>query len=137
LKWDAALQKENIENASQILAPRPKPLPRSLDSNGSRNPLSSISNDFLSLISDITAKPMQSLTKKQCLTLYDLNEVMVSYAATNKESECAFQSYMNTKMEVKKSKIDLERGEMELEKEKLVAEKRPYILQILEKKMRG
>jgi len=137
LKRDAALQKENIENASQFLAPHPKPLPRSLDGNGNRNPLSSISNDAPYLISETTAKPMQSLTKKQRLTSYDLNEVMVSYTATNKESERTFQSYMNTKMEVEKNKIELEKEKMELEKEKLVAEKRQYIVHILEKKMRG
>jgi hypothetical protein len=62
---------------------------------------------------------------------------MVSYAATNKESERTFQSYMNTKMEVEKNKIELEKEKMELEKEKLVAEKRQYIVHILEKKMRG
>jgi hypothetical protein len=28
LNWDAALQKENIENALQFLAPHPKPLPQ-------------------------------------------------------------------------------------------------------------
>jgi hypothetical protein len=42
LKRDAALQKENIENTLQFLAPHPKPLPCSLDSNGNHNPFSSI-----------------------------------------------------------------------------------------------
>jgi hypothetical protein len=112
------------------LAPHPKPLPRSLDSNGKHNPLSAITNDVTSLISETSAKPVQSLTKKQHLTSFDLNEVMVSYTATNKESERTFQSYMSTKMEAEKSKI-------ELEKEKLVAEKCRYILHVLEKKMRG
>jgi hypothetical protein len=48
---------------------------------------------------------------------------MVSYTATNKESERTFQSYMNTKMEEEKSKIELE-----MEKKQLVAEKCRYIL---------
>jgi hypothetical protein len=38
--------------------------------------------------------------KRQRLTLYDTNAVMVSFAAMNKESEGAFQDFMKTKMEV-------------------------------------
>jgi hypothetical protein len=53
---------------------------------------------------------------------------MVSYTATNKESERTFQSYMNTKMEEEKGKIELEKEKMELEKKQLVAEKCRYIL---------
>jgi len=116
LKQDAALHKENIKNASKFLGSHPRPIPCSLKSNGSHIPLSSLTNNAPSLISETTAKTVQSLTKKQCLTSYDWNEVTVSYIATNKESKHTFQSYMKTQMEVEKEK-------MELEKEELVTEK--------------
>ena len=92
------LEKENINNASQFLAPHPQPLPRSADI--SRNPLSSLSNEVPSLISEMSPKVIG--TNKQPLKSYDTNDVMVSFAAVNKESEVAFQDFMRTKMEVER-----------------------------------
>ncbi len=67
LKHDNLLEKENINGASQFLAPHPQPLPHSTDTH---NPLSSLSNEIPSLVSEISPKP--TTTKKQPLTSYDI-----------------------------------------------------------------
>jgi hypothetical protein len=41
-------------------------------------------------------------TKKQRLTLYDTNNVMISFALVNKDSEVAFQDLIKTKMDVER-----------------------------------
>jgi hypothetical protein len=58
------LEKENITNASQFLAPHPQPLPCSVDI--SCKPLSSLSNEVPSLVTEISPKVIG--TKKQHLT---------------------------------------------------------------------
>ena len=118
LRRDNLQDKENVNNASQFLAPNPQPLPRSLDT---RNPLSSLTNEVPSLVTEISPKPTG--TKKQRLTSYDTNDVMVSFAAINKESEVAFQDLMRTKMEV--------------ERDKVASEKRHYMMFLIEKKASG
>jgi hypothetical protein len=104
-RCDNLLEKENVNNASQFLAPHPQPLPRSADI--SCNPLSSLSNEVPSLVTEISPKVIG--TKKQRLMTYDMNDVMVSFAAVNKESEVAFQDFMRTKMEVEKDKVASEK----------------------------
>ncbi len=119
LKRDNAQDKENVDNASQFLAPHPRPLPRSADVT--RNPLSSLSNEVPSLISETSLKP--TTTKKQRLTSYDTNDIMMNFASLNKDSELAFQDLLKTKMEV--------------EKDKAASEKRRYIMFLIEKKACG
>jgi hypothetical protein len=119
LKRDNLQDKENVDNASQFLEPHPQLLPRSTDITS--NPLSSLTNEVPSLISEISPKP--TITKKQRLTSYDTNDVMVSFASVNKESEVAFQELMKTKMEV--------------EKDKVASEKRRYLMFLIEKKASG
>jgi hypothetical protein len=112
-------EKENVNNASQLLAPHPQPLPRSADI--SRNPLSSLTNEVPLLVTDISPKPTG--TKKQRLMSYDTNNIMVSFAAINKEIEVAFQDLMRTKMEV--------------ENDKAASEKHRYLMFLIEKKASG
>ena len=119
LKRDNLQDKENVDNASQFLAPHPQPLPRS--SGVLRNPLSSLTNEVPSLVNEISPKPTG--TKKQRLTSYDTNDVMVSFAAVNKESEVAFQEFLKSKIEV--------------EKEKVASDKRRYMMFLIEKKESG
>ncbi len=83
LKHDNLLEKENVNNISQFLAPHPQPLPCSADI--SHNPLSSLTNEVPLLVSEILPKP--TMTKKQHLTSYDTNDVMINFAAVNKESK--------------------------------------------------
>ncbi len=45
------------------------------------------------------------MTKKQWLSSYDMNDVMISLASVNKDSEIAFQDLMRTKMEAEKDKV--------------------------------
>ncbi len=116
LQHDNILDNENISNASQFLAPHPQPLPRSADIG--HNPLSSLSNEVPSLTSKIS--PKQTGTKKQRLTSYDTNVVMISFASVKKDSEIAFQDLMKTKMEV--------------EKDKVASEKHRYLMLLIEKK---
>jgi hypothetical protein len=118
LKCDNLQEKKNVNVASQFLAPNPQPLPRSSDT---RNPLSSLSNEIPSLVNEISPKPTG--TKKQRLTSYDTNDNMINFSAVNKDSEIAFQNLMKTKMEV--------------EKEKVAANKRRYMMFLIEKKESG
>jgi len=118
LRRDNLQDKENVNNASQFLAPNPQPLPRSSDT---RNPLSSLSSEIPSLVNEISPKPTG--TKKQRLTSYDTNDVMINFATVNKESEIAFQNLMKTKMEV--------------EKDKVASDKRRYMMFLIEKKESG
>ena len=119
LKRDNLQDKENVDNASQFLAPHPQPLPRSTDIT--RNPLSSLSNEVPSLVREISPKPTG--TKKQWLSSYDTNNIMVNFASVNKDSELAFQDLLKTKMEV--------------EKDKAASEKRRYMMFLIEKKASG
>jgi preprotein translocase subunit SecD len=115
------LEKENIQNASNFLAPNPQPLPRSSDVT--QNPLSAISNEAPTLVNDdVPPKPTIG-TKKQRLTSYDTNEVMVSFATSNQQSEVAFQDYM--------------RSRIKWEKEKAAIEKRRFLMFLIEKKASG
>ncbi len=61
--------------------------------------------------------------KKQHLTSYDTNEVMVSFAASNQESELAFQELIKSKLE--------------MEKEKATIEKQQFLMFLIEKKASG
>jgi hypothetical protein len=107
LQHDNMLEKENIHNASHFLAPNPQPLPRT--SETIHNPLSSISNEAPALVNDeMSPKPLIG-TKKQCLTLFDTNEVMVSFAASNQQFELTFQEMMKCKMEAEKEKATIEK----------------------------
>ena len=90
IKRDNLLDKENVANASQFLAPNPQPLPGSVAVT--RHPLSAISNEAL-VNDEVSPKPPIG-TKKQRLTSYDTNEVMISFATVNKSSELAFQEMM-------------------------------------------
>jgi hypothetical protein len=119
LKRDNLQDKENVNNASQFLAFHPQPLPRSSDVT--RNPLSSLSNEVPSLVSDISPKP--ATTKKQRLTSYDTNDIMVNFASVNKDSELAFQELLKAKIET--------------EKDKAASEKRRYMMFLIEKKASG
>jgi hypothetical protein len=63
LRRDNLLEKENIQNASNFLAPNPQPLPCSSDVI--QNPLSAISNEAPALVNnDVSPKPTVG-TKKQ------------------------------------------------------------------------
>ncbi len=117
LRCDNLLEKENINNTSQFLAPNPPPLPRA-----TRNPLSAISNEAPALVNEVSPKHIG--TKKQHLTLYDTNEVMVSYAASNKELELAFQELMKSKLETEKEKPTIKKRQflMFLIKKRLVVQ---------------
>ena len=107
IRCNSLLDKENVHNASQFLAPNPQPLPHS--GTLTHNPLSTISNEAPALVNDeMSPKPLIG-TKKQCLTLFDTNEVMVSFAASNQQSENAFQDYMWSKMETEKEKAAIEK----------------------------
>ncbi len=117
-RLDNLKEKENIDDASQFLALHPQPLPHSLDTC---NPLSSLTNEVPSLVNEISPKPTG--TKKQRLTSYDTNDVMVSFAAVNKESEVAFQEFLRSKIEV--------------EKEKVASDKHCYMMFLIEKKESG
>jgi hypothetical protein len=117
LKHDNLLEKENINVASQFLAHHPQPLPHSTDTC---NPLSSLSNEIPSLVSKISPKP--TTMKKQRLTSYDTNNVMINFAAVNKDSGIAFQNLMKTKMEVEKE---------------VAFDKRRYVMFLIEKKESG
>jgi hypothetical protein len=96
IKRDNLLDKENVANASQFLAPIPQPLPHSVAVT--RHPLSAISYEAPALVNDeVSPKPLVG-NKKQCLTSYDTNEVMLSSAASNQSSELAFQEMMKCKI---------------------------------------
>jgi hypothetical protein len=70
-KWQ---DKENVTNASQVLVPKPQPLPSTADF--SCNPLSSLlTNRAPSLVSKLS--PKLTGMRKQILTSYDTNKVMV------------------------------------------------------------
>ncbi len=85
------------------------------------NPLSAISNEGSVLVNEVSPKPVG--TKKQRLSSYDTNEVMVSFAALNQESELAFQELMKSKLE--------------MEKEKATIEKQRFLMFLIEKKASG
>ena len=88
IRRDNLLDKENVANSTQFLAPNPQPLPRSVAVT--RHPLSAISNEAPALVNDeISPKPPIG-TKKQCLTSYDTNDVMISFATANQSSKLAF-----------------------------------------------
>jgi hypothetical protein len=107
IKHDNLLDKENIANALQFLAPNPQPLPRSVAIT--HHPLSTISNEAPELVNnDVFPKPLIG-TKKQQLTSYDTNEVMISFATANQSSELAFQEMMKCKMEAEKEKAAIEK----------------------------
>jgi len=120
LQCDNMLEKENIHNASQFLAPNPQPLP--CTSETICNPLSAISHEVPALVNnEVSPKPLVG-TKKQHLTLYDTNEVMVLFAASNQQSELSFQE-MKCKTEA--------------EKEKGAIEKFHFLMFLIEKKASG
>ena len=101
------LEKENVHNASQFLATNPQPLPRT--SEMIHNPLSIISYEVPALVNnEVSHKPLVG-TKKQLLTSYETNEVMVSFAASNQQSELAFHEMMKCKMEAEKEKAAIEK----------------------------
>jgi hypothetical protein len=101
------LDKENVANALQFLAPNPQTLPCS--AAATHHPLSAISNKAPALVNDeISPKPPIG-TKKQCLTSYHTNEVMISIATVNQSSELAFQEMMKCKMEAEKEKAAIEK----------------------------
>jgi hypothetical protein len=107
IRQNNLLEKENILNASQFLAPNPQPLPRTSDAI--HNPLSAISNEVPALVNDeVPPKPLIG-TKKQRLTSYDPNGVMVSFVTSNQSSELAFQEMMKCKMEAEKEKAAIEK----------------------------
>jgi hypothetical protein len=119
LTRDNLQDKENVDNASQFLAPHPQPLPCSSDVT--RNPLSSLTNEVPTLVNDISPKP--ATTKKQRLTSYDTNDIMANFASVNKDSELAFQELLKAKIET--------------EKDKAASEKRRYMMFLIEKKNSG
>ena len=121
IKRDNLLDKENVANATQFLAPNPQPLPRSVAVT--RHPLSAISNEAPALVNDEVSPKPPIGTKKQRLTSYDTNEVMISFATANQSSELAFQEMMKCKMEA--------------EKEKAAIEKRRFLMFLIEKKASG
>jgi hypothetical protein len=88
IKCDNLLDKENVAHALQFLAPNPQPLPCSVAVT--RHPLSAISNEAPALVNDEVSPKPPIGTKKQCLTSYDTNEVMISFATANQSSELAF-----------------------------------------------
>jgi hypothetical protein len=105
IKLDNLLDKENVHNASQFLAPNPQPLLCSAAITC--HPLSAISNEAPALFNDeVSIKPPVG-TKKQCLTSYDTNEVMVLFAALNQSSELAFRRWWNARWKQKKRKQPL------------------------------
>jgi hypothetical protein len=69
--------------------------------------LSAISNTVPALVNEVSPKLVG--TKKQRLTSYDTNEVMVSFAASNQESELAFQELMKSNIEMEKEKATMEK----------------------------
>jgi hypothetical protein len=73
------------------------------------NPLSAISIEASALVDDELSPKPHVGTKKQCFTSYDTIEVMVSFAATNQQSELAFWDYMRSKMETEKDKTAIEK----------------------------
>jgi hypothetical protein len=105
IRCNNLLDKENINNASQFSAPNPQPLLHTSDVT--HNPLRAISNKVPALVNKLTPKPVD--TKNQCLTSYDTNEIMVSFATSNQQSELAFQEYMRSKMETDKEKAAIKR----------------------------
>jgi hypothetical protein len=82
--------------------------------------LSAISNEAPALVNDEVSPKPPNGTKKQPLTSYDTNEVMISFATANQSSELAFQEMMKYKMEA--------------EKEKAAIEKRSFLMFLIEKK---
>jgi hypothetical protein len=100
------------------LALNPQPLPRSVAVT--RHPLSAISNEAPALVNDEVSPKPPNGTKKQRLTSYDTNEVMISFATANQSSELAFQEMMKCKMEA--------------EKEKAAIEKHHFLMFLIEKK---
>jgi hypothetical protein len=88
-----------------------------------RNPLSAISNETPTLVNDDVSPKPSIRTKKQRLTSYDTNEVMVSFATANQQSEVAFQDCM--------------RSRIKSEKEKAAIEKRRFLMFLIEKKASG
>jgi len=89
------------------LAPNPQLLPCS--GAVTRNPLNTFSNEVPALVNDEVSPKPPARTKKQRLTSYDTNEIMVSFAASNQQSENAFQDYMWSKMETEKEKAAIEK----------------------------
>jgi hypothetical protein len=83
--------------------------------------LSSLTNEVPSLVSEIS--PKLTGMKKQRLTSYDTNDVMVNFASMNQDSEIAFQELMKTKMG--------------LQKDKAASKKRRYLMFLIEKKASG
>jgi hypothetical protein len=63
LQWDNLLEKENIQNESNFLAPNPQPLPHSSDVI--QNSLSAISNEAPALVNDDVSPKPTIRTKKQ------------------------------------------------------------------------
>jgi hypothetical protein len=103
----------------QFVAPHPQPLPYSTDI--SHNPLSSLTKEVPLLVSKIS--PKLTGMKKQWLTSYDTNNVMVNFASVNQDSETTFQELLKTKMEV--------------EKDKAASKKHHYLVFLIEKKASG
>jgi hypothetical protein len=85
--------------------------------------LSAISNEAPALVNDEVSPKPPIGTKKQRLTSYDTNEVMISFAIANQSSELAFQEMMKCKMEA--------------EKEKAAIEKRHFLMFLIKKKASG
>jgi len=59
IKRDNLLDKENVANATQFLAPNPQPLPRSVAVT--RHPLSAISNEAPALVNDALGRKNNAL----------------------------------------------------------------------------
>jgi hypothetical protein len=74
--------------------------------------------DFIS-VNEVSPKLVG--TKKQSLSSYDTNEVMVSFASSSKESEHAFQELLKSKPE--------------MEKEKAAIEKRRFLMFLIKKRL--
>ena len=111
LQHDNMLEKVNIHNASQFFGTKPSTPSPHQSSETICNPLSAISNEAPALVNDelsLSSKPLVG-TKKQRLTSYDTNEVMVSFVSPQQKSELAFQEMMKYKMEAEKEKAAIEK----------------------------
>jgi hypothetical protein len=87
LQWNAVQGKEGINDASQVLAPCPQPLPHLLQENCqpslTRNSLSSLINGVPYLGTDVSPKLMP--TKKGQLTSCDTNEQGYDFFSRSKK----------------------------------------------------
>jgi hypothetical protein len=103
IRCDNLLDKENVTNALQFLAPNLQPLPCSVAVTC--HLLSAISNEAPALVNDEVSPKPPIGTKKQRLTSYDTNEVMISFATAKQSSELAFQEMMKCKMAIEKHRF--------------------------------